>query len=64
MQTNCRCVRPRQVFINYDDNHQLDSKGMIPFGRLVDGMSTVTSIYSGYDGRGRLPAAPWCRAAH
>jgi peptidyl-prolyl cis-trans isomerase A (cyclophilin A) len=40
--------RATQVFINYDDNHQLDSKGIVPFGRLVSGMSTLSAIYSGY----------------
>ena len=28
-------TRGTQVFINYDDNHQLDSAGVVPFGRVV-----------------------------
>jgi len=40
--------RGTQLFINYDDNHQLDSKGIVPFGRVVDGMATLSSVYAGY----------------
>ena len=31
--------RGTQVFVKYDDNHQLDSKGIVPFGRVVSGLS-------------------------
>jgi len=41
-------TRGTQVFVNYDDNHQLDSKGIVPFGRVVSGLSTLSSIYAGY----------------
>mmetsp|Transcript_11486 Transcript_11486/g.31730 ORF Transcript_11486/g.31730 Transcript_11486/m.31730 type:complete len:276 (-) Transcript_11486:318-1145(-) len=40
--------RGTQVIINYDDNHQLDAKGFVPFGRVVKGMPALTSVYSGY----------------
>lgn len=40
--------RSTQLFINYDDNHQLDSAGVVPFGRVVRGMHVVDQIYSGY----------------
>jgi len=41
-------TRGTQVFVNYDDNHQLDSKGIVPFGRVVAGLSTLSSVYAGY----------------
>jgi peptidyl-prolyl cis-trans isomerase A (cyclophilin A) len=42
-------TRTTQVFINLGDNHNLDSSGFAPFGKVVgDGMETVEKIYSGY----------------
>ena len=41
-------TRGTQVYINYDDNHQLDSKGTVTFGRVVDGMATLSAVYAGY----------------
>jgi len=44
-------TRGTQLFINYDDNHQLDSKAdgrIVPFGRVVDGMATLSAVYAGY----------------
>ena len=41
-------TRGTQLFINYDDNHNLDTKGIVPFGRVVDGMGTLSAVYSGY----------------
>jgi peptidyl-prolyl cis-trans isomerase A (cyclophilin A) len=41
-------TRGNQFFINYSDNSRLDGMGFSPFGRVVDGMSVVDSIYSGY----------------
>jgi len=40
--------RTTQVFINLNDNDNLDSMGFTPFGKIVSGMDTVSNIYSGY----------------
>jgi peptidyl-prolyl cis-trans isomerase A (cyclophilin A) len=41
--------RTTQVFVNYaDQNSQLDGMGFAPFGRVVQGMNVVDSLYSGY----------------
>ena len=41
--------RTTQVFINFsDDNSRLDESGFSPFGKVVEGMKVVDSIYSGY----------------
>jgi peptidyl-prolyl cis-trans isomerase A (cyclophilin A) len=41
-------TRGNQFFINFSDNAGLDGQGFSPFGRVVDGMSVVDSIYAGY----------------
>mmetsp|Transcript_37581 Transcript_37581/g.87871 ORF Transcript_37581/g.87871 Transcript_37581/m.87871 type:complete len:310 (-) Transcript_37581:279-1208(-) len=41
-------TRATQLIFNYDDNHILDSKGFVPFGRIVRGMPKLGYIYSGY----------------
>lgn len=41
-------TRRNQLFINYSDNKRLDGLGFSPFGRVVEGMSVVDSIYAGY----------------
>jgi peptidyl-prolyl cis-trans isomerase A (cyclophilin A) len=41
-------TRGNQFFINYADNTRLDGMGFSPFGRVVEGMSVVDSIYAGY----------------
>ncbi|MGQ0765793.1 MAG: peptidylprolyl isomerase [Gemmatimonadota bacterium] len=40
--------RNTQVFINLVDNRQLDGMGFAPFGRVVEGMDVVDSLYTGY----------------
>jgi peptidyl-prolyl cis-trans isomerase A (cyclophilin A) len=41
--------RSHQVFVNLADNSRLDKAGFSPFGRVVEGMAVVDSIYSGYE---------------
>ena len=41
-------TRTTQLFINFQNNTNLDGIGFAPFGRVVDGMSVVNDIYSGY----------------
>jgi peptidyl-prolyl cis-trans isomerase A (cyclophilin A) len=40
--------RTTQMFINFNDNTNLDGMGFSPFGRVVQGMEVVDQIYSGY----------------
>lgn len=48
--------RSTQLFINFDDNHQLDKSGAVPFGRVVSGWPTLNALYSGYRERPQLAA--------
>ncbi len=41
-------TRTTQVFINLADNSRLDGMGFSPFGEVVEGMSVVEKLYSGY----------------
>ena len=41
-------ARTTQVFINYDDNSNLDGMGFAPFGKVVSGMDVVDKLYTGY----------------
>jgi peptidyl-prolyl cis-trans isomerase A (cyclophilin A) len=41
-------TRTTQAFINYRDNSRLDGQGFAPFARVVEGMSVVDKLYSGY----------------
>jgi peptidyl-prolyl cis-trans isomerase A (cyclophilin A) len=41
-------TRTTQVFINLVDNDGLDARGFPAFGDVIDGMSVVESLYSGY----------------
>jgi len=50
--------RTTQLFINYKDNGNLDPMGFRPFGKVIQGMEVVDSLYKGYgEGapRGRGP---------
>src|SRR4051812_4585165 len=40
--------RTHQLFINLADNAHLDRANFVPIGRVIDGMSVVDSIYTGY----------------
>lgn len=40
--------RTTQLFINFQDNANLDGKGFSPFGMVKEGMNVVDSIYAGY----------------
>jgi peptidyl-prolyl cis-trans isomerase A (cyclophilin A) len=46
--------RSTQVFINFADNTNLDGQGFAPFGQVVEGMTNVDKLYSGY-GRQNVP---------
>lgn len=41
-------TRRNQFFINYSANMRLDGMGFSPFGRVVEGMGVVDSVYAGY----------------
>jgi peptidyl-prolyl cis-trans isomerase A (cyclophilin A) len=41
-------TRTTQMFINLVDNARLDPMGFTPFGRVIEGMAVVDSLYSGY----------------
>lgn len=41
-------TRSHQVFVNLADNSRLDGQGFAPFGRVVEGMAVVDSLYGGY----------------
>ena len=41
-------TRTTQLFINKRDNQRLDGMGFAPFGRIVEGMAAVDSLYMGY----------------
>jgi peptidyl-prolyl cis-trans isomerase A (cyclophilin A) len=50
-------TRSTQFFINLVDNAQLDAMGFSPIGKVVEGMSVVDALYSGY-GDGPPGAGP------
>ncbi len=41
-------ARTTQVFVNMRDNLSLDHEGFAPFGRVVEGMEVLDSLYGGY----------------
>lgn len=40
--------RTTQFFINFSDNTNLDKLSFAPFGRVIEGMEVVDSLYAGY----------------
>ena len=40
--------RGTQVYINLSDNQRNDGQGLLPFGRVIQGMAVVDSLYNGY----------------
>jgi peptidyl-prolyl cis-trans isomerase A (cyclophilin A) len=40
--------RTVQVFINTDDNSELDERGFSPFGEVIEGMEAVDAFYAEY----------------
>jgi peptidyl-prolyl cis-trans isomerase A (cyclophilin A) len=49
-------TRTTQLFINFQDNSSLDSRGFSPFGEVVEGMEVVDQLYADY-GEG-APSGP------
>jgi peptidyl-prolyl cis-trans isomerase A (cyclophilin A) len=43
-------TRTTQLFINTANNAPLDPQGFAPFGEVIEGMSVVDMLYSGYGG--------------
>jgi peptidyl-prolyl cis-trans isomerase A (cyclophilin A) len=41
-------TRTTQLFINFGDNSQLDSRGFAPFAKVVEGMTVVDQLYKDY----------------
>lgn len=56
--TSGKNSRTAQVFINFANNANLDSMGFSPFGKVVEGMSIVDSLYSGYGEGGQGRSGP------
>lgn len=57
--------RTTEVFVNYEDNPDLDEQNFAPFGRVIEGMDVVDSFHAGYgDGppRGEGPYAAQAQA--
>jgi peptidyl-prolyl cis-trans isomerase A (cyclophilin A) len=40
--------RTTQLFVNLAENSRLDAQGFAPFGKVIEGMEAVQSLYSGY----------------
>lgn len=51
--------RTTQIFINYNDaNARLDGMGFAPFGKVIEGMEVVDSLYKGYGETGPRGRGP------
>mmetsp|Transcript_54370 Transcript_54370/g.117687 ORF Transcript_54370/g.117687 Transcript_54370/m.117687 type:complete len:435 (-) Transcript_54370:129-1433(-) len=48
-------TRTSQLFINFGDNHNLDSMGFTPLGRITSGMDVVDRIYKVGEGKPQGP---------
>jgi peptidyl-prolyl cis-trans isomerase A (cyclophilin A) len=58
-QSNMPNSRSTQVFINYSDaNARLDGMRFAPFGKVVEGMDIVDSLYKGYGEGAPMGAGP------
>jgi cyclophilin family peptidyl-prolyl cis-trans isomerase len=44
-------ARTTQIYINTGDQSRLDATGFAPFGKVLEGMSVVDALYSGYGER-------------
>ncbi len=47
-QTGQPNSRTTQVFVDYRDNSPLDRSNFAPFGKVVEGMDSLRSVYKGY----------------
>ncbi len=42
-------TRTTQLYINLDDNTELDDQGFAPIGKIVEGLDVVEQLYAEYD---------------
>ncbi len=47
--------RTTQLFINLDDNRELDREGFVPIGKVISGMKKLSNVYADY---GEAPSQP------
>ena len=46
--TSGKDARGSQIFVNMNDNAQLDEQGFAPFARVVEGLEAFRTVYAGY----------------